>query len=192
MIVMRIHVVPIALLILTGCQAPEETAQIQLASDDAGELDAGGDETDPLADFVSDDPCGWDDPLAYHRYDEDGAPWTSTGFSYYDDQDDTVMDWGRFYVAVHADGKASLRYYAIDQTESFYQDIDWERDPEHCVVRLYADDGTMLLALGNPVPAEEIDVENNVDGFHSAEIVDTEFSDLATHEIIGTQKRGGI
>lgn len=172
------------LIAFTGCQAPEDGADRRLASA----------QSDPLAGFVSDDPCGWDDPLSYHRYNESGGPLTSTGFGYYDDHDDTVLDWGRFYVAVHADGKANLRYFAIDQTESLYLNIDWERDPEECIVRIYDADGTMLLALGNPVPSVPIDVENNVDGFQDAEIVETSFPDLADHlEADGARiKRTGI
>jgi hypothetical protein len=106
-------------LLLTACQAPSETATLLLESEPA---------------FTSDEPCGWDDSLAFHtlgdvehfslRYDEEGA----------------IL----FKVAVYSDGTARLKYQGVDSY------VTWTRRGAECLIDVRLNDST-LLTLGNPV-----------------------------------------
>lgn len=121
------------LIAFTGCQAPEDGADLRLASVDSG----------PLAGFVSDDPCGWDDPNAFHSTEMGERHYRAKEYFNEDEEPEVSVQ-----ISVQADGIAFIKW----KDESLEIDVEgqWHRVDDLCAIEILADDGETLMYLGNP------------------------------------------
>jgi hypothetical protein len=137
------HVVAsIALVAMMGCQAPED-ASIRLAADESA--------------FVSDDPCGWDDPLNFHANPEVGRHYARCDYEDNGGEELETLVLRSYGFSIQEDGTADFYHRQQvfgDITEDHVAGF-WERIEGSCLISVKDENGDEITKLGNPRMANE-------------------------------------
>ena len=150
------YLILVILPLLIGCQRQEDVG-VQTLGLEAEETEL----------FVSDDPCGWDDPNVFHVLDAFGPKFHFAKWWFSTDPEIFVQ------FSIQGDGVAYVRY--LSQTADLDYAGTWERVAGECLIEITQDGGGLLIALGNPTPVEPIDGA----GFHDAILFGSQVPGLA-------------